>query len=60
MRENNWWLGALMGYDQNGWDPRLIPSPPLSQTLTSADLRDAARRYLDTTRYVQVSLYLEH
>jgi zinc protease len=59
MRENNWWLGALMGYDQNGWDPRLIPSPPLSQTLTSADLRDAARRYLDTARYVQVSLYPE-
>jgi zinc protease len=57
VRENNWWLNALMGYDQNGWDPRLIPSPPLSQTLTSNDLRDAARQYLDTRRYVQVSLH---
>ncbi|HYH82535.1 MAG TPA: insulinase family protein [Longimicrobium sp.] len=59
MRENNWWLSALMSYDQYGWDPRLIPSPPLSQTLTSADLRDAARRYLDTSRYVQVTLHPE-
>ncbi len=59
VRENNWWLSALMAYDQNGWDPRLIPSPPLSQTLTSNDLRDAARQYLDTRRYVQVSLYPE-
>ncbi|MFL5541482.1 MAG: M16 family metallopeptidase [Longimicrobiaceae bacterium] len=58
-RENNWWLGALMAYDEYGWDPRLIPSPPLSQTLTSDDLRDAARRFLDPSRYVQVSLYPE-
>ena len=59
VRENNWWLSALMGYDQNGWDPRLIPSPPLSQTLSSSDLQAAARQYLDTSRYVQVSLYPE-
>jgi zinc protease len=58
-RENGWWLGALMGYDEYGWDPRLIASPPLSQTLTSADLRDAARRFLDPARFVQVSLYPE-
>jgi zinc protease len=58
-RENNWWLSALMVYDQYGWDPRLIASPPLSQTFTSADLRDAARRFLDTSRLVQVSLYPE-
>ena len=58
-RDNNWWLRALMNYDIYGWDPRLIPSQPLSQTLTSDDLRDAARRYLDTSRYVQVSLYPE-
>ena len=59
VRENNYWIGALMAYDQYGWDPRLIPSPPLSQTFTSADLRDAARRFLDTSRLVQVSLYPE-
>jgi zinc protease len=58
-RENNWWLGALMSYDEYGWDPRLIASPPLSGTLTSADLRDAARRFLDTSRVVQVSLVPE-
>ncbi|HET7230111.1 MAG TPA: insulinase family protein [Longimicrobium sp.] len=59
LRENNWWLGALTSYDVYGWDPRLIPSPPLSQTLTSDELRDAARRYLDMQRYVRVSLYPE-
>jgi len=58
-RENGWWLGALMAYDEYGWDPRLITAPPLSQTFTSADLRDAARRFLDPARYVQVSLYPE-
>jgi zinc protease len=59
IRENNWWMGALVGYDMNGWDPRLIPSAPLSQTLTPAELRDAARRYLDPSRYVRVSLLPE-
>jgi zinc protease len=59
LRDNGWWLAALMGYDQYGWDPRLIPSPPLSQTLTSDDLREAARRFLDVGRYVQVQLVPE-
>jgi len=58
-RENGWWIGALVSYDVYGWDPRLIPSAPLSATLTSDDLRDAARRYLDMRRYVRVSLYPE-
>ncbi|HEX6749056.1 MAG TPA: insulinase family protein [Longimicrobium sp.] len=59
IRDNGYWAGALMIYDQYGWDPRLIPAVPLSQTLTSDDLRDAARRFLDTGRYVRVSLYPE-
>jgi zinc protease len=59
LRENNWWMAALVGYDINGWDPRQIPDVPLSQSLTATDLRDAARRYLDTSRYVRVSLYPE-
>lgn len=58
-RENNWWLGALISYGIYGWDPRLIPSQPLSLTLTPAELRDAARRFLDASRYVQVSLVPE-
>ncbi|HEU4562107.1 MAG TPA: insulinase family protein [Longimicrobium sp.] len=59
IRENNWWMSALVGYDINGWDPRQIPDAPLSQALTATDLRDAARRYLDTSRYIRVSLYPE-
>ena len=59
LRENGYWAGALMAYDEYGWDPRQIPQPPLSQTFTSDDLRDAARRFLDTARYVRVSLYPE-
>jgi zinc protease len=58
-RENGWWMSALMTYDEYGWDPREIPSPPLSQGFTAADVRDAARRYLDAGRYVQVTLYPE-
>ena len=60
LRENGWWMQALMNYDEFGWDPRLIPNPPISQTFTSDDLRQAARLYLDASRYVQVSLYPEN
>ena len=35
LRENGWWMQALMNYDEFGWDPRLIPNPPISQTFTS-------------------------
>lgn len=58
-RENGWWLTGLMTYDQYGWDMRQLPQPPLSQSFTAADVRDAARRYLDAGRFVQVSLYPE-
>ncbi|HSU15866.1 insulinase family protein [Longimicrobium sp.] len=59
LRDNGYWVGALMAYDEYGWDPRQITAAPLSQGFTSDDLRDAARRFLDTSRYVQVSLYPE-
>jgi len=59
LRDNSYWASALMTYDQYGWDPRQIPATPLSQSITSDELRDAARRFLDTGRYVQVSLYPE-
>ena len=59
IRDNGYWASALMAYDQYGWDPRQIPQPPLSQSFTSEDLRDAARRFLVSDRYVRVSLYPE-
>lgn len=59
VRDNGYWIGALMAYDRYGWDRRQITAAPLSQSITSEQLRDAARRFLDTSRYVQVSLYPE-
>ncbi|HEX5723974.1 MAG TPA: insulinase family protein [Longimicrobiaceae bacterium] len=59
LRDNNFWLTQLLAYDRYGWDPRLIPSEPLSLEITAAELREAARRFLDTANYVQVSLFPE-
>jgi zinc protease len=59
LRDNGVWLGQLMTYDRYGWDPRLITGPPPAAGLTADDVRAAARRFLDTTRYVQVSLVPE-
>jgi zinc protease len=59
VRENGFWLGQIMGYDRYGWELGLIDDEPLSLSLTAADLREAARRFLDTSRYVQVSLVPE-
>jgi zinc protease len=59
LRENGFWLNQMIQYDRLGWDLRAILAPPLSQDFTPADLRDAAQRFLDPRRYVQVSLYPE-
>ena len=59
LRENDFWIGQLMAYDRMGWDARMIDDEPLSASLTVERLRDAARRYLDRSRYVQVSLVPE-
>ena len=50
----------LGGYAQEGWDFASIaaPEPPGGgSALTIAQLAAAARRYLDLSNYVQVSLY---
>ncbi|HEX6040154.1 insulinase family protein [Longimicrobium sp.] len=60
LRENDFWLGRLLSYDRMGWDIRMIDDEPLSAGLTVERLRDAARRYLDRSRYVQVSLVPEN
>ena len=59
VRENDFWMTQLVQYDANGWDLGLITAPPLSQTFTPEEIRDAARRFLNTGRYVQVSLLPE-
>jgi zinc protease len=59
LRENGWWIGRLMDYDRNGWDARLITENPVGPSLSAERVRDAARLYLDPSRYVQVSLLPE-
>lgn len=59
LRENDFWMNQLVQYDHYGWDLAGIIAPPLSQAFTPTDLRDAARTYLNTGRYVQVSLFPE-
>jgi zinc protease len=60
LRENHFWLTQILGYDRYGWDLRLIPElARRTERLTAQLVQDAARRYLDTARYVQVSLYPE-
>jgi zinc protease len=59
LRENDFWIGRLLSYDRMGWDIRMIDDEPLSAGLTVERLRDAARRYLDRARYVQVTLVPE-
>jgi zinc protease len=59
LRENDFWMSQMVQYDAGGWELAGIAAPPLSQTFTPTDVRDAARRFLDTTRYVQVSLFPE-
>ncbi|HEY0093261.1 MAG TPA: insulinase family protein, partial [Archangium sp.] len=59
IRENDFWMSQLIQYDASGWDLGLITSQPLSQGFTPQDVRDAARTFLNTSRYVQVSLLPE-
>jgi zinc protease len=60
LRDNSWWAMQLVSYDQMGWDLRSIPDPPdAAAPLTRELVRDAARRYLTESSYVQVSLVPE-
>jgi zinc protease len=60
LRENHFWLSQILTYDRYGWDLREIPNAARrAERLTAELVRDAARRYLDTAQYVQVSLYPE-
>lgn len=60
LKNNSFWLGILQTYISNGDDPRdLLKYPDLVRSLTSDDLKAAARTYLDTNRYVQVVLIPE-
>ncbi len=60
MRDNAFWISQMMSYVNSGWDLREIPAGgDRTARLTAEAVRDAARRYLDTANYVQVSLLPE-
>jgi zinc protease len=59
LRENDWWMNQLLSYVRHGWSLEQIGSSPLSSTFTPEDVRQAAHRFLDPARYVQVSLIPE-
>jgi zinc protease len=60
LRENGFWISQLITYDRYGWDPRQIALDEARiERATPELIRRAARQYLNTDRYVQVSLVPE-
>jgi zinc protease len=60
LEQNGFWLSQLAAYDQIGEDPRgILTSDQLVRQLTAEQVRDAARRYLNTQNYVRVTLHPE-
>jgi zinc protease len=61
LEQNGFWLSQMLTFDEQGVPLTEIPQARrLVDALTPAVLQEAARRYFDTTRYVQVSLLPEH
>jgi zinc protease len=58
VRQNGFWLAHIVSYEQAGWPlDDILDFPAQADSLSVASLRDAARTFLDTRNYVQVSLY---
>jgi len=60
LRQNGWWLSLLAAARREGEDPatRFALAPELER-LTTDVIRDAARTYLNRSRYVRVTLLPE-
>jgi zinc protease len=59
-RQNGWWLSQLAQKYRLGEDPAEVLRIPASHALITQDaIREAARTYFNTERYVQVTLYPE-
>jgi zinc protease len=57
LEENGFWLSAISAYDRDGEPLRqILELDPLLDALTPASIGEAAGRWLDPERYVQVSL----
>jgi len=60
LRENAAWLGWMNDHDEDGRDQHAtVEYPALVKKLTAAQVRDAARRYLDLTQYARFTLLPE-
>ncbi|MGD8866403.1 MAG: insulinase family protein [Gemmatimonadales bacterium] len=60
LRENDYWLGQLVAADRYGLDPRdILTYEQMVEALDIETVQQAAREYLRTDNYVQVSLYPE-
>ena len=55
LRENGWWLSQLMQGARDG-EPAAQALDPLLAGVTVESVRDAAKKYLDRSRYVRVTL----
>jgi zinc protease len=61
LRQNGFWLAILQSYLHNGWDlSEILAYPDDVKHLDAAAIQAAARQYLDSKNYVQVSLFPEH
>lgn len=60
-KENGYWLGNISARIENGEDPRglVTYTRDYIEKLASDQIRDAARRYLDVTRYARFVLLPE-
>ena len=60
LEENGFWLAAISAYDRDGQPLKdILELDPLLEGLTTEGIGEAARRWLDPERYVQVSLVPE-
>jgi zinc protease len=60
LRQNQFWLGQILAYEQYGWDLEQIPATASRLTVIERDaIQDAARRFLDPANYVRVTLLPE-
>jgi zinc protease len=61
LKENNYWVGNIAARLENGEDPRGLATytQDYIQKLTSEQIRDAARKYLDMSRYARFVLLPE-
>lgn len=62
LKENGYWLGNISARIENGEDPRGLASytKDFMEKLTSEQIRDAARRYLNMQRYARFMLLPEN